>query len=90
MLFQTIITILGIFVLFFFTITRLFSFYGVGSEWYGIYMAFYAFIMLSLVILPKKIPTLVEPVLSTPESNFAPRSDMSLGSVSSNMTTTSS
>jgi hypothetical protein len=90
MLFQTIITILGIFVLFFFTITRLFSFYGVGSEWYGIYMAFYAFIMLSLVILPKKIPTLVEPVLSTQESNFAPRSEMSLGSVSSNATTTSS
>jgi len=80
MLLQTIITILGIFVLFFFTITRLFSFYGVGSEWYGVYMAFYAFIMLSLVILPKKIPTLVEPVLSNKDSNFSARSDTSLAS----------
>jgi len=74
MLFQTLITILGIFVLFFFTITRLFSFYGVGSEWYGVYMAFYAFIMLSLAILPKKIPSLVEPVASA-TSNFDSNDD---------------
>ena len=74
MLLQTMITIIGIFVLFFFTITRLFAFYGVGAEWYGVYMAFYAFIMLSLVILPRKIPSLAEPVLSSPEeSNFSSR-----------------
>jgi len=76
MLFQTLITILGIFVLFFFTITRLFSFYGVGSEWYGVYMAFYAFIMLSLAILPKKIPSLVEPVATaSATSNFDSNDD---------------
>jgi len=84
MLLQTMITIIGIFVLFFFTITRLFAFYGVGAEWYGVYMAFYAFIMLSLVILPKKIPALVEPVLSMPQkSNFSAGDD---ASVMSNLT----
>lgn len=76
MLLQTIITILGIFVLFFFTISKLFSFYGVGSEWYGIYVAFYAFIMLSLVILPKKIPSLVEPTISAKDtSHFSSKDD---------------
>jgi hypothetical protein len=78
MLLQTIITIVGIFILFFFTITRLFSFYGVGSEWYGVYMAFYAFIMLSLVILPRKIPILVEPTMNEEgPSNFVSRDDVS-------------
>jgi hypothetical protein len=59
MLLQTIITIIGIFVLFFYTVTKLFGFYGVGAEWYGVYMAFYGFILVSLAILPRKIPNIV-------------------------------
>ena len=61
---QTVISIVGVCILFFYSVTKLFDFYGVGSEWYGVYVAFYGFILISLGILPRQIPDLV-PVTST-------------------------
>ena len=83
MLLQTIITIIGIFVLFFYTVTKLFGFYGVGAEWYGVYMAFYGFILVSLAILPRKIPNIVAgiPVFANVGSSSSSSSSLTDGNL---------
>jgi hypothetical protein len=50
------ITLLGISLIFFYTISQILKFYGVGEEVYGYYLIFYAFMLLSILILPNEYP----------------------------------
>jgi hypothetical protein len=50
------ITLLGVSLIFFYSLTQILKFYGVGEEVYGYYLIFYAFILLSIVILPNEYP----------------------------------
>lgn len=50
------ITIIGISVIFFYIVTQILKFYGVGEDVYGIYVLFYIFIILSILILPNDYP----------------------------------
>ena len=49
---SSIISILGIALLLFYGITRILEFYGIGINIYGSYVAFYIFILISMLILP--------------------------------------
>lgn len=50
------ITLLGISLIFFYTISQILKFYGVGEEVYGYYLIFYAFMLLSILVLPNEYP----------------------------------
>ena len=50
------ITLLGISLIFFYSISQILKFYGVGEEVYGYYLIFYAFMLLSILILPNEYP----------------------------------
>jgi hypothetical protein len=50
------ITLLGISLIFFYSISQILKFYGVGEEVYGYYLIFYAFMILSILILPNEYP----------------------------------
>jgi hypothetical protein len=49
---SSIISILGIALLLFYGITRILEFYGIGINVYGSYIAFYIFILISMLVLP--------------------------------------
>ena len=53
---STIITIIGLSVIFFYTIIKILSFYGIDSSVYGTYLMFYATIVLSIIVLPNSAP----------------------------------
>ena len=50
------ITLLGVSLIFFYSLTQILKFYGVGEEVYGYYLIFYIFILLSIFILPNEYP----------------------------------
>jgi hypothetical protein len=50
------ITLLGISVIFFYSVSQILKFYGIGEEVYGYYLIFYAFMLLSILILPNEYP----------------------------------
>jgi len=52
------ITIIGFSLLFLYILMQILNFYGIGQESYGIYLGFFLFILLSMLILPKKDVTL--------------------------------
>lgn len=54
MSFSNIITILGVSSIFFYSLIQILKFYGIGEEVYGYYLIFYAFMILSIIILPKE------------------------------------
>lgn len=49
---SSIISMLGIALLLFYGITRILEFYGIGINIYGSYVAFYIFILISILVLP--------------------------------------
>ena len=49
------ITILGVSLIFFYCLTKILSFYGITSNYYGTYIAFYIFMILTSMILPHSI-----------------------------------
>jgi hypothetical protein len=53
---SSIITTLGLSILLVYGITKLLEFYGIGSNIYGTYIAFYFFIIISSFILPRQYP----------------------------------
>jgi len=55
---SVLLTIIGFSSIMIYIIIQILNFYGVGSNVYGIYLAFFVFILLSLVILPNNYPTL--------------------------------
>jgi len=50
------ITLIGLSIVFFYSLTQILKFYGVGEEVYGYYLIFYAFMLLSVLILPNDYP----------------------------------
>jgi hypothetical protein len=52
------ITLLGLSLIFYYIITQTLKFYDIGEEVYGCYFIFYAFIILSILILPNEQPTI--------------------------------
>ncbi len=52
------ITLIGLSIIFFYSIIQILKFYGIGEDVYGIYILFYIFIILCIVILPNDYPTI--------------------------------
>jgi hypothetical protein len=50
------ITLIGISIIFFYSITQILKFYGIGEDVYGVYILFYIFIIISILILPNEYP----------------------------------
>jgi hypothetical protein len=50
------ITLIGLSILFFYSLTQILTFYGVGQDTYGIYILFYIFIILCILVLPNDYP----------------------------------
>lgn len=52
------ITLIGMSVVFFYTLIQILKFYGIGEDVYGVYILFYIFIIISILILPNDYPTI--------------------------------
>lgn len=52
------ITLLGLSVIFFYSLIQILQFYGISSEAYTVYIYFYLFILISIFILPNDYPKL--------------------------------
>jgi uncharacterized membrane protein len=50
------ITLIGLSLLFFYSITQILNFYGINESIYGIYLLFYIFIVISILVLPNDYP----------------------------------
>ena len=50
------ITLLGISIIFFYSLTQILKFYGVGEDVYGVYILFYIMIIISILVLPNEYP----------------------------------
>jgi hypothetical protein len=50
------ITLIGLSIVFFYSLTQILKFYGVGEDVYGIYLLFYIFIIICILILPNENP----------------------------------
>ena len=51
------ITLIGLSIIFFYSVTQILSFYGVGEDVYGVYILFYIFIIISILVLPNNYQT---------------------------------
>lgn len=51
---MNIITLLGLTVIFLYSLTQILKFYGIREEVYGIYVLFFVFVLVCGLILPKK------------------------------------
>jgi hypothetical protein len=51
------ITLIGISIIFFYSLTQILKFYGIGEDVYGVYLLFYIFIIISILVLPNEYPT---------------------------------
>jgi hypothetical protein len=51
------ITLLGLSIIFFYSLTQILKFYGVGEDVYGVYILFYIMIIISILVLPNEYPT---------------------------------
>ena len=56
--FSSIITGLGVTILFVYSLLKLLEFYGLQIEVFGVYIGFFSFILLSVFILPTEYPTI--------------------------------
>jgi hypothetical protein len=50
------ITLIGLSLVFFYSLTQILIFYGIDESTYGIYVLFYSFIILCILILPTEYP----------------------------------
>lgn len=50
------ITLIGLSIIFFYSLTQVLNFYGINEDSYGVYMLFYIFIILCILILPNDYP----------------------------------
>lgn len=53
-----IITLIGVSILFFYSVIQILKFYDIGIEVYGYYIIFYIFIIISIIVLPNKYPSI--------------------------------
>ena len=49
------ITLIGLSIVFFYSLTQILKFYGVGEDVYGVYSVFYIFIIMCILILPNDV-----------------------------------
>ena len=50
------ITLIGLSIIFFYSIIQVLQFYGIEEDVYGVYILFYVFIILCILILPNNYP----------------------------------
>ncbi len=50
------ITLVGLSIIFFYSLTQVLKFYGISEDVYGVYILFYIFIILCILILPNDYP----------------------------------
>lgn len=50
------VTLIGLSIITFYSLTQVLKFYGIGEDVYGIYILFYIFIILCILILPNDNP----------------------------------
>ncbi len=50
------ITFIGLSILFFYSLTQILSFYGIGEDVYGSYVLFYLFLICCIFVLPNEYP----------------------------------
>jgi hypothetical protein len=50
------IALLGFTIIFFYCLSQILSFYGVGQDVYGIYALFYIFLIIFTLVLPTQYP----------------------------------
>jgi len=50
------ITLIGLSIIFFYSLTQILNFYGLSEDVYGVYILFYIFIILCILILPNDYP----------------------------------
>lgn len=53
---MNIITLIGFSIIFFYSLTQILKFYGIGDDVYGVYLLFYIFIIITIIILPNNYP----------------------------------
>ena len=56
---SSILTVLGLSILILYGVTRILEFYGIGINIYGSYMAFYVFLLISALVLPREYPKII-------------------------------
>lgn len=49
------ITLIGLSIVFFYSVIQILKFYGVGEDVYGVYLLFYLFLMSCVLILPHRV-----------------------------------
>jgi hypothetical protein len=50
------ITLIGLSMVFFYSIIQILKFYGIGEDVYGVYILFYIFIIINILVLPNDYP----------------------------------
>lgn len=50
------VTLIGISVIFFYSLIQILNFYGIGQDTYGPYVLFWGFLVISILILPNDYP----------------------------------
>ena len=50
------ITLIGVSIVFFYSLTQILNFYGIGQDVYGAYILFYIFLIISILVLPNNNP----------------------------------
>lgn len=49
------ITLIGLSIVFFYSVIQILKFYGMGEDVYGVYLLFYLFLMSCVLILPHRV-----------------------------------
>ena len=60
MKFESMLKGIGVGLLIVYCVTQILNFYGIGVNIYGIYLAFYSFLLLSTYVLPTTYPLLTD------------------------------
>lgn len=50
------ITLIGLSIIFFYSLTQILNFYGITEDVYGVYILFYIFIIICILVLPNDYP----------------------------------
>jgi len=50
------ITLIGLSIIFFYSLTQILKFYGISEDVYGVYILFYIFLVICILVLPNDYP----------------------------------
>ena len=53
---MNLITLIGLSIIFFYSLTQILKFYGIDETTYGAYILFYIFMLLCIIVLPNEYP----------------------------------